>query len=142
MATGLNKLIWWVLFLAPLHYVPTIYAIRHTDTPHEASGLLVVGALLLTVGIAVGTILLRRRALVDRIQSGAVDLSTPEGPGKLFTPFVLNLVLSESVAIIGLGLSFLAKQPLYTVGFLAASLSLMYVHRPTAPALQQTAATA
>jgi hypothetical protein len=136
----LNRLIWWILFLAPLPYVQAIYAIRHAGTPRDVSTGLFPAALLLTVAIAVGTMILRKRALVDRIQSGDVDLSTPDGLGKLFTPFVLNLVLSEAVAIFGLVLSLLSNEPLYTVGFVAASLALMYVHRPTASELQQEAA--
>jgi hypothetical protein len=86
----------------------------------------------LSIAIAIATIIIRRRALSEPIQAGRLDPSTPQGLQAAFTPFILNLVLSESVGIYGLVLAFLSAQPLYSAGFSAAAIALMFVHRPTA----------
>jgi hypothetical protein len=85
--------------------------------------------------MGVGTVILRRRALVGPIQSGRLNLTTPEGQARAFTPFILNLVLSESVGIFGLLLAFLSGQPVYSIVFSAGALFLLFVHRPNAPDL-------
>ena len=54
---------------------------------------------------------------------------------RAFTPFVLNLVLSESIGIYGLVLSFLSADPSYVFAFGAGAIALLWVHRPTAPDL-------
>ena len=90
----------------------------------------------LSVAIAIGTVVYRRRALVGPIQSRALDPATPEGLRAAFQPFIINLVLSESIGIYGLVLSLLSGQPLYAVAFSVGAIALMYVHRPTASDLQ------
>jgi hypothetical protein len=94
---------------------------------------------LLALVIATGSIVYRRRALAEPIQAGHLDPKTPEGFQRAFTPFILNLVLAESVAILGLILSLLSSNPIYSIAFTAAGLALMYVHRPTAPDLNPPA---
>ncbi len=136
MGTLVNRIIWWLLCTAPVTYIQAIYAIRHSDDPQRVMLDLFPAALLLSLAIAGGTIAWRKRALVDPIRSGEIDLSTPEGLGRAFTPYVLNVVLSQAVAIFGVALSLRSNEPLYTLGFSLASLALMYVHRPTAAELQ------
>ena len=87
------------------------------------------------ISIAAGTLVYRRRALVAPIQTGRVDPNTPEGFPKVFVPFVLNLVLSESIAIYGLVLVLLSHDPLRALPFAIGAFVLMYLHRPMAPDL-------
>ena len=94
----------------------------------------------ISVATAVGTVVYRRRALVVPIQSGSFDPNTAEGLAKAFTPFILNLVLTESIAIYGLVLAFLSHKPLFAFPFALGALVLMYVHRPSAPDLAPLAA--
>jgi len=98
-------------------------------------GILVAAFGAISVGIAIGTIIYRRHALSDPIQRGDLDPTSPEGQGRAFTPFILNLVLSESLGIYGLVLAFLTAEGAYSLPFVLAALVLMYVHRPTAPDL-------
>ncbi|MBW2421929.1 MAG: hypothetical protein JRH19_25565 [Deltaproteobacteria bacterium] len=102
MANFTNRILWWCLVLV------------------------------ISIGIGAGSLLYRRHALSGPIQSGKLDPSRPEGLEKAFLPFMINLVLSESVGIFGLVLSFLSGQPAYSIAFAAGALVLMYLHRPTA----------
>lgn len=136
MATRVNKLLWWVICVSSILFIYVSYAIGHFDTDQHAVDRLFPALLLLSLVIAAGTTYWRKRALVDPIQSGQVDLNSPEALEKLLTPFLLNLVLSQAVTIFGFLLFWLSNEPLYTVGFVAGSLTLMYVHRPTAAELQ------
>ena len=90
----------------------------------------------MTMATAVGTVVYRRRALAGPIQAGQLDPRTPTGFQKAFQPFIINLVLSESVGIYGLVLALLSGDPGYSVAFTSVALVLMYVHRPTAPDLR------
>ena len=90
----------------------------------------------LSLAIGVGTVVYRRIGLVGPIQSGSLDPSTPEGLQAGFQVLIILWVLSESVGIYGLVLSFLSGNPLFSVLFSAAALALLFVHRPTAADLQ------
>ena len=136
MGTLTNTIIWAVLCLSQVIYVVVAYQKPPAHSPQDVL-LTVFPPLLLTATlIAVGSLWWRRRALVRPIQSGALDLGTPEGQGKAFTALILNLVLSESVAIYGLVLTFLSNDHRYVLGFVAAGLALMFIHRPFARELQ------
>jgi hypothetical protein len=136
VATKANKLLWITLCVAQLIYLVVVYTMPPPQDPQAVAGGIFPALLFAAISIAVGTLIYRRRALVVPIQSGRLDLNTQQGLAKAFTPYILNLVLSEAVAIYGLVLSMLSGEFLYTVGFVAAGLSLLYLHRPTAPELQ------
>jgi F0F1-type ATP synthase membrane subunit c/vacuolar-type H+-ATPase subunit K len=86
----------------------------------------------ISVVTAAGTLVYRRRALVAPIQAGQLDPDSPEGMARAFTPFILNLVLTESIAIYGLVLAFLSRSPLLALPFALCAFILMFLHRPTA----------
>jgi len=139
MATQTNKLLWWAMCFSQLVYIYVVYTMSKTPPAEAPPGVPVgmfVALLVVSITMAIGTILYRRRALVRPIQSGQLDLTTKEGAAKAFTPFILNLVLSQAIAIYGLVLSIMSGQTSYTVGFVAAALALMYIHRPTSSDLQ------
>lgn len=136
MATKTNILLWIALCVSQLIYILVVYIKTPTESPQDVSQTMFPPLLVVAVIISIGTIFYRKRALVEPIQSGSIDLSTDAGVGKGFTPFILNLVLSQSVGIYGLVLSFLSGEIQYVVGFVAASLALMYIHRPMSPQLQ------
>jgi hypothetical protein len=116
-------------------YVVVAHVAQVAPSPNAPVSLLLPVFAGVSGAIAAGTIVFRRRALAGPIQAGRLDPSTPEGFQAAFTPFILNLVLSESVGIYGLVLAFLSGQPLYSIVFSAAAIALMVVHRPTAPDL-------
>ena len=86
-----------------------------------------------SVVVAVGTLVYRRRALVAPIQAGQLDPNTTAGVAKAFSPFIVNLVLTESIAICGLVLALLSHQVGWALPFAAGAFALMYVHRPGSP---------
>ena len=133
LATLVNRLVWWLFFTSPLSYIYAAGALPPGDDPRDVLALELPALLIASVLIAGGTRFWRKRALVDPIQSGEIDLSTPEGLGRAFTPFVLNVVLSAAIAIFGVVLTFQSDVPAYTYAFSAASMILMYSHRPNAP---------
>ena len=136
MATLTFKVLWASLCAAQLGYVLVIVLQQETSQPSSPPEALFLALLVIAIGTGLGTVIYRRRALVDPIRSGELDLNTPAGAGRAFTPYILNLVLTESVGIYGLVLSSLSHDPKYVIGFATGSLILMYVHRPTAPELQ------
>ena len=135
MANPQYRLLWWALVVALVVYVVMAHVVDIPPSPDLPLGLLTAIFTLLSLGLAVGSLIHRRRALSNPIQSGLLDPSTPEGLQRTTAPFILNLVLSESVGIYGLLLSLLSGNPAYSVVFASAALVLMFLHRPTAPDL-------
>ena len=136
VATLANRLIWWLVFTSPLTYIYAVDALPPGDDPRDVIALEFPVLLLVSLLIAGGTIYWRKRALVDPIRAGEIDLSTPEGLGRAFTPFMLNVALSSAIAIFGLALTIWSDISGYTLAFCTASMVLMYSHRPTAEDLQ------
>jgi len=136
VGTRTNTLVWAVLCLSQLIYVVIVFQKPPTPRPQDVATTMFPPLFVVAAGLAAGTIWWRRRALVRPIQTGEIDLKSQAGLGRAFTHFILNLVLSQSVAIYGLVLTFLSNQPLYAIGFVAAGLALMWIHRPFAPEVQ------
>ncbi|MBW2540963.1 MAG: hypothetical protein JRF15_02635 [Deltaproteobacteria bacterium] len=132
MANLTCRILWWVLIGSLVVYVAVAHVAQVVPNQNAPISLLFPVFVALSIAIAIATIIIRRRALSEPIQAGRLDPSTPQGLQAAFTPFILNLVLSESVGIYGLVLAFLSAQPLYSAGFSAAAIALMFVHRPTA----------
>jgi hypothetical protein len=130
------RLLWWSLAASLVIYAIVAHVVQLPASPTIPTSLLTLVFAALSVAIGIGTLVYRRRALVDPIQSRALDPATPEGLRAAFRPFIINLALSESVGIYGLVLSFLSGQPLYAVTFSVGAIVLMYLHRPTASDLQ------
>lgn len=135
MANATNQLLWWCLVVSLLIYVVVAYVAQVPASPEVPLGTVAAVLTVIAVGTAVGTILYRRRALVGPIRRGELDPSRPADLQRAFTPFILNLVLSESVGIYGLVLAILSGKPAWCLPFVASALGLMFVHRPTAPDL-------
>jgi hypothetical protein len=132
MANLTRRALWWALVVSLLIYVAVAYVAQVAPNPNAPVSLLLPIFVGLSGVIAVGTIIFRRRALSGPIQAGQLDPTTPQGLQAAFTPFIINLILSESVGIYGLVLTFLSGQLLYSVAFSAAAIALLFVHRPTA----------
>jgi hypothetical protein len=134
--TTTNRIIWAALCLAQLTYVAVVFQIEPTENPPDVSSTMLPALVVLGLTIATGTIWWRKHALVGPIRSGKLDLSTLEGQAHSFAPFILNLMLSEAVAIFGLVLTIRSSEGSYVLGFVAASLGLMFIHRPFALDIQ------
>jgi hypothetical protein len=141
VASLTNRIIWWSLVVANLIYavVAHVVAPERSEVADSSANTLLVPLALTALATAVGTIILRRRALVGPIQAGVLDPATPAGREKAYTPFILSLVLSQSVGIYGLVLAFVSGNGTYSLPFIIGSLALLYVHRPTAPELEPPA---
>jgi len=84
---------------------------------------------------AIATVVIRRLRLVGPIQQGTLDPRSNAGMAAAFPHFIVLLMLSESVGIYGLVLTFLSGEFAYAVPFIAGAIALLFFHRPTAPAL-------
>ncbi len=135
MENAPNRILWWCFVASLLIYVGVAYLVAVPATSHTAQPVLVVVFGLLSAAIGIASLIYRRHALSGPIQRGALNPMTPDGLQKAFPPFVVNLALSESVAIFGLVLALLAGQGAYSIPFILAALALLYAHRPTAPDL-------
>ena len=136
MRTTTNVMIWAVLCLSQAIYVVVAFLKPPSPTPQDVSSTMFPPLLVVAGMLAAGTIWWRTRSLVRPIQRGDLDPGTPEGQARALPAFLINLVLSESVAIYGLVLTFLSDDPRYVLGFVGAGLTLMFIHRPFAPELQ------
>ena len=132
MSNHTCRALWWALVVSLFINVLVAYLVPLPVDLRAPIELLTPLFAAATLAIAVGTVVYRRRALADPIQSGQLDPRTPAGFQQAFRPFIINLLLSESVGIYGLLLVFLSGDPDYSVAFTAVALVLMYVHRPTA----------
>ena len=135
MATFQNRILWWALLLSVVIYVVVAYAAEVPEVAPSAVDTLLPGFVLLSLGIGAGSLLYRRRALAGPIQSGRLDPGTLEGQQAAFAPFIVCLILSETVGVFGLVLSLLSGDLLYSVAFSLAAIALFFLHRPTAPDL-------
>ncbi len=135
MATPQNRIIWIALVASLVVYVVIAFVADVPPNPNAPVAILLPVLVFLSIGVAAGTLLFRRSALAGPIQSGKLDPTTPEGAARALPVFMVNLVLSESVGIYGLVLSFLSGDPLFTLAFSGAALVLLFLHRPTAPDL-------
>lgn len=95
------------------------------DTPPLVSGLR-FGA----IGAAVASFLVRRQTmqgLAAAVQSGAAtsDLWT-----RLTTACILTWSVTETVAIVGLFIAFVTRNPFEVIPYVGATVFLLYMHRP------------
>lgn len=135
MANAQNRILWWALVASLGIYVAVAYVVRVPANPDIDSGLFFSMFLLLAVGTGAGSVFYRRFALSGPIQAGELDPTTDAGRQRAFQPFIVNLVLSESVGVYGLTLALLTGNPAFALGFGAGALALLVLHRPTAPDL-------
>jgi hypothetical protein len=135
MASLQNRVLWWALVVSLLVYTGVAHILEVPPSDAVPIELLASSFVLLSAGVAVGSLAYRRHALSGPIQSGKLDPATPEGRQQALQPFIMNLVLSESVGIYGLVLALLSGNPVFSIGFSSAALVLMFLHRPTAPDL-------
>lgn len=134
MANPVNRMLWLAMMNSVVIYV-VVAAFVELPPNDEVVGVAWPALAGVAGAIAAGSIALRRRALVEPIRAGALDPRTPEGLARAQTPFLLGLVLSESVAIFGLVLSLLSGDLRWVLAFGAGALALLWLHRPTSPDL-------
>lgn len=135
MANLQNRLLWWTLMGSLVAYTAVAHVVEMAPEEPMDVDLLLALFVGLSLAVAVGSLAYRRRALAGPIASGALDPSTPGGQVRAFQPYILNLVLSESIGIYGLVLTFLSGDTVYALGFCIAAAVLLFLHRPTAPDL-------
>jgi hypothetical protein len=135
MANTVNRLVWFSLVVSQLIYAGIAWLVDLPPRDGDLIGVLAPTLGVLSLGMAVGTIFYRRHALVGPIQSRTLDLEKPADFAKAFQPFILNLVLSESIGVYGLVLALLSGQLTWCLVFGGAALAMLWFHRPTAPDL-------
>jgi hypothetical protein len=140
VANATNRILWWALLVALGIYVAMAHLVTLPASGPAPVATLLPAFIAVAVAVAIGSLLVRRRLLAGPIQSGEIDPATPAGLQRAIPPFIINLALSESVAILGLVLSLLSGRPIYSLLFAAASACLFWVHRPTAPDLNPPSA--
>jgi hypothetical protein len=98
---------------------------------------MLIGALAF-VGLmtAAATLLLRRFAILQPVQSGTLDITTKAGTARFSTISLLAWVLSESIGIYGLVLFFLYRVPALLYPFLSAAFLLLIFHAPCTGSLR------
>lgn len=135
MGTRSNRTLWWSLVGALVLYMGMAHVVPLQASPGVPVAVLLGVFVALSVGIALGSLAHRSRALSGPIRRGELDPTSPEGRAKAFPAFIVNLALSESVGIYGLVLAFLSGRAGLAIPFGLAGLALLYLHRPTAPDL-------
>jgi hypothetical protein len=146
-----QKLLWAVLTVSILVYAVIPYLLERHPEPERAATLMPI-FMILAAGLAAASLMLRRRvqAATGRghptsrpgrthplLQAQLDNLSPEEsraiqGVAAAFMPWILSLVLNESVAILGLMLALLGAGPDAGVPFAVLALILNLVMRPDA----------
>lgn len=131
------RILWWALLGSQVVYLALPLLVQTPLGSGSATVLdgVALALAVLTVVIIAGSLRYRRRALVTPIQAGQLDPRSESGLQRAMQPFIVNLALSESVAIYGLVLGLLAGGIAYQLPFALAALALTWAHRPTAPEL-------
>jgi len=134
MANPVNRMLWVVMIVSQVAYVGVAALVKLPPRAELVATLEPVFAAL-AGAIAVGSVVLRRRALEEPIRSGALDLATPEGLARATSLYIVGLTLSEAVGILGLLLALLSGSLEPMLPFGVGALALLWLHRPTSPAL-------
>ena len=141
MKQPILRILWLVLLLSQVIYLVVAHIVPSETTSSATSVTLPSIALaIFSIGLAVFTLVWRRRMLVAPIQAGQLDPNTEEGLGRVFVPYVLTIIVTESIAINGFAIALLSREPERAYPFALAAFALMYYHRPTAPDLSPPAA--
>jgi F0F1-type ATP synthase membrane subunit c/vacuolar-type H+-ATPase subunit K len=138
MDTRNNRIVWWALLSTLVVYGVVAFVVAPTTGPREGMPTPLLAGMLGVVAVTTGlaSIFVRGRALVGPIRSGDLDPRSPEGLQRAAGPYIVCLVLAESVGLFGLVLALLAGRPGFALPFLAGAFALMVVHRPSASELQ------
>jgi F0F1-type ATP synthase membrane subunit c/vacuolar-type H+-ATPase subunit K len=131
------RILWIALLASQVVYLAVAFIVRPAGQPLPS---LAVSRLFFTLAAlavvtAVGSMLYRRKALVAPIQAGRLDPNHADGFAQAFAPFVLGLVLAESIAIYGLVLALLSHEPSFALPFALLAFVLTGLQRPSAPDL-------
>ena len=135
------RILWLALLLSQVLYLVVAQIVpKESDSSPTNVALVTLALAIFSIGLAVFTLVWRRRMLVAPIQAGQLDPNSQEDLGKVFVPYVLTIVVTESIAINGFVIALLAREPERAYPFAIAAFALMYYHRPTAPDLSPPAA--
>jgi hypothetical protein len=132
-----RKLTLWILWGAMLMSL-VVYGVMPlllvgTEFPgDETAATLAPILVVLGLGLAVASFVLRRLLLDRPLAAGTLDPETPEGAQQIQVAFVVAWVLSEAVGIFGFVLWFLGRDATLLYGFLVASAGLLALHAPLA----------
>ena len=141
MKQPIARILWLVLLLSQVLYLVVAHILPRESSSSPTNVTLVSLVLaVFSIGLAALTVVLRRRMLIAPIQAGQLDPNTPEGFPKAYVPFMMNIVLTESISINGFVIALLSREPERAYPFAIAAFALMYYHRPTAPDLSPPAA--
>jgi hypothetical protein len=132
MANLTNRIIWWALVASLLIYVGMARVVKLSSDAAVPNEILAIALAVISVIMGAGTLFYRRYAVAEPIQAGKLDPTTPDGLQRSFIPFIVNLVMSESIGVYGLVLALLSGNSNYSIAFSVPALILMYLHRPTA----------
>ena len=140
MKQPIVRILWLVLLISQVVYLVVAHILpRESDSSSMNVTLVSIALAVVSIGLAAFTLVWRRRMLVAPIQAGQLDPNTPEGFPKAYVPFLMNVVLTESIAVNGFVIALLSHEPVRAYPFAIAAFALMYYHRPTAPDLSPPA---
>ncbi len=125
--------IMWLAFLAAAviyAFIPWLAIAERLDSAAAATPPLVSGLRFGAIGVAVASFLLRRnfmRVLLAALQPGAA-------PGtdlwaRLQTSCIVTWSVTETVAIVGLFIAFVTRNPYEVLPYVGAAIFLLYMHR-------------
>lgn len=134
-------ILWGALLASLLVYAAIPLLLPAVEAP-PADAAWVGGGAALAGLAALGSLALRRLALVGPVGRGELDLGSHAGQTRLYLVSMLCWALAESVGIVGLLLFLLYRRPELVYPFLAAAIGLMLYHAPRASALRRLAGSA
>lgn len=138
MLTQQLWILWAALIASLLVYAAIPLVLPAAEGEARAADTAGVGAAVAFAVMAVlGSLALRRLALVRPLARGALELGSRAGQTRLYTVSMLCWALSEAVGIVGLLLFLLYRRPELCYPFLAAALGLLLFHAPRASALRR-----
>jgi len=138
------RLLWLAFFAAVCVYVavPWLVIGEHLDTAATATPPLVSGLHVGAIGAAVASFLVRRSytgQLIDGVQRGTPP---PALWGRLFVACIVTWAVTEAVALIGVAIALVTRNPYDAIPFAGAALFLLHMHRVNTWPVAQIAAAA
>jgi F0F1-type ATP synthase membrane subunit c/vacuolar-type H+-ATPase subunit K len=126
------RIMWLAYLAAALIYavLPWFAIAEHLDSAAPDTPPLVSGLRFGAIGAAVASFLVRRQTmtgLAAALQSGAA--SGPDLWTRLTSACIITWSVTETVAIVGLFIAFVTRNPYEVVPYVGATVFLLYMHR-------------
>lgn len=123
--------LWGSFLAAPLIYIGISTFLAQQMQPIGSVFMpLLIGLGCVSLGLAVVSVFLRLRLVLEPLQKGLEKKASADGVNPIRTPLIITWALVETIAVFGLILAILGAKMVYCLPFCGVSFFLFFFHHP------------